>query len=127
MLFDNGIKVVKKSNTIVAQKGARIYELAVTPVEDPALNPICRHGTVSVNVHGDLEKTLNLNVYVFGQSIDQYDIDDIVYKVMQTVDGIGTLYMIDEETRLGKRCTVRMCDEDAITTVVFSLDLKELR
>ena len=39
---------------------------------------------------------------------------------MQTFDGVGVLYAIDEDSTLGKRCTIRMHDEDAMTTVVFS-------
>ena len=121
MLFGNGIKVVKKGNTIVAQNGSRIYELTVTQIKDDQLNPIYRHGEVSVEVHGDIEKKLELAMYTFGQSIADYDLDDIVYKIMQTFDGVGVLYAIDCESTLGKRCTVRMHEDDAMTTAVFSL------
>lgn len=120
MLFDNGIKVVKKGNTIIAQNGSSVYELTVKVTEDEALNPICYHGEVNVKIHGESEKEANLAIYAFGPSVGEYDLDDIVYKVMQTVDGVGVLYAIDEDSNLGKRCTIRMHDEDAMTTVVFS-------
>nr|DAE52409.1 MAG TPA: hypothetical protein [Caudoviricetes sp.] len=121
MLFDNGIKAVKKGNTIVAQNGSRVYDLTVNQIKDTKLNPICRHGEVEVEVHGDAEKKLELAMYTFGPSISDYDLDDIVYKIMQEFDGVGLLYAIDEESTLGKRCTVRMHEDDAITTAVFSL------
>lgn len=121
MLFDNGIKAVKKGNKIVAQNGSRVYDLTVNQIEDTKLNPICRHGEVEVEVHGDAEKKLELAMYTFGPSISDYDLDDIVYKIMQEFDGVGLLYAIDEESTLGKRCTVRMHEDDAITTAVFSL------
>lgn len=121
MLFDNGIKAVKKGNTIVAQNGSRIYDLTVNQIQDIQLNPICRHGEVEVEVHGDVEKKLELAMYTFGPSISDYDLDDIVYKIMQEFDGVGLLYAIDEESTLGKRCTVRMHEDDAVTTAVFSL------
>ena len=120
MLFDNGIKVDKKGNTIIAQNGSSVYELTVKLTEDEALNPICYHGEANVKVHGESEKETNLAVYAFGPSVGEYDLDDIVYKVMQTFDGVGVLYAIDEDSTLGKRCTIRMHDEDAMTTVVFS-------
>ena len=56
MLFDNGIKVVKKGNTIIAQNGSSVYELTVKLTEDEALNPICYHGEANVKVHGESEK-----------------------------------------------------------------------
>ena len=121
MLFDNGIKAVKKGNTIVAQNGSRIYNLTVNQIKDTQLNPICRRGEVEVEVHGDIEKKLELAMYTFGPSISDYDLDDIVYKIMQEFDGVGLLYAIDEESTLGKRCTVRMHEDDAVTTAVFSL------
>lgn len=121
MLFDNGIKAVKKGNTIVAQNGSRIYNLTVNQIKDTQLNPICRHGEVEVEVYGDIEKKLELAMYTFGPSISDYDLDDIVYKIMQEFDGVGLLYAIDEESTLGKRCTVRMHEDDAVTTAVFSL------
>lgn len=121
MLFDNGIKAVKKGNTIVAQNGSRIYDLTVNQIQDTQLNPICRHGEVEVEVHGDVEKKLELAMYTFGPSISDYDLDDIAYKIMQEFDGVGLLYAIDEESTLGKRCTVRMHEDDAVTTAVFSL------
>lgn len=60
-------------------------------------------------------------MYTFGPSISDYDLDDIVYKIIQEFDGVGLLYAIDEESTLGKRCTVRMHEDDAVTTAVFSL------
>lgn len=120
MLYDNGIKVVKKGNTIIAQNGSSVYELTVSVTEDEALNQICYHGEANVKIHGESEKEANLAIYAFGPSVGEYDLDDIVYKVMQTVDGVGVLYAIDEDSNLGKRCTIRMHDEDAMTTVVFS-------
>lgn len=120
MLYDNGIKVVKKGNTIIAQNGSSVYELTVKLTEDEALNPICYHGEAHVKVRGEYNKETDLAVYAFGPSVSEYDLDDIVYKVMQTFDGVGVLYAIDEESTLGKRCTIRMHDEDAMTTVVFS-------
>ena len=120
MLYDNGIKVVKKGNTIIAQNGSSVYEFTVKLTEDEELNPICYHGEVNVKVHGESEKETNLAVYAFGPSVGEYDLDDLVYKVMQTFDGVGVLYAIDEDSTLGKRCTIRMHDEDAMITVVFS-------
>ena len=120
MLYDNGIKVVKKGNTIIAQNGSSVYEFTVKLTEDEELNPICYHGEANVKVHGESEKETNLAVYAFGPSVGEYDLDDLVYKVMQTFDGVGVLYAIDEDSTLGKRCTIRMHDEDAMITVVFS-------
>lgn len=122
MLFDNGINTVKKRNMIVAQYGNRIYELTVNPVEDHSLDEIGRQASIQVHSYNNEDsKDIELAVFAFGDTVHEYYIEDIIYKVMQTVDGIGVLYAIDEESTLGKRCTLRMREEEATMTVVFSI------